>query len=213
MRKLLPFFVVHVAVWTGLILLVPGSDRVGFDRLGDASTPWVRQFHIALLAVLAIQVVFITREGWWKDVLFDESRSGRRWMWLPALLILLAAVANLFRDGVSDAPGAYWMGMSTTMALVGLTEELSFRGIFVVGVRKQDGSERAVALFSSLLFGLFHLPNWLLGQDLSITLRQVAFTSVIGLVFYALRRASGTLFSCIILHGVYDWMIIQGAFA
>lgn len=213
MKRTLLFFLVHVVTWTGLILVLPGSDRVDYDLLGDASTPWVRQFIIALLVVVLLQILFITREKMWTDVLRDRSRVARPWMWLPSLLIGLIGVIAFADAGLSDAPRSYWIGMTITMVLVGLTEEITFRGILVVGARRSGASERTVLAVSSMLFGLFHLPNWVLGQDFGITLRQVVFTAIFGAVFYSLRRASGTLAACVVLHAAYDWALIQGSFA
>lgn len=212
-KRALSFFVIHVAIWTGLVLAVPGPDRVDYDLLGDGSTPWVRQFVIALLVVLTCQVVFISRFSMWSAVLREHVRSPRRLLWLAPFLLLVAGSAVLASDGLSDAPRNYWIGMTVTMLLVGLTEEITFRGILVVGARQKFGREVSAALASSALFGLFHLPNWLLGQELSATIRQVIVTAVLGLVFYALRRVSGTLITCIVLHAVYDWMVIQGSFS
>lgn len=213
MKRAVAFFLVHITIWTGLVYVGAGSDRLDYDKLGESSTPWVRQFQIALLAVLVLQVAFLTRERWWGDVFRDTPRSARWWMWLPPVFIVLVGLALLTNEGVSDAPRSYWIGMTITMLLVGITEEITFRGILVVGARRQGSNERSVLLMSSALFGLFHFPNWILGQDLVDTLRQVIFTAVIGTAFYALRRASGTLMACIALHAAYDWVIIQGAFA
>lgn len=213
MRRAYLLFVAHFTLWTVLVLTVAGGDRIGYDRLGDGTTPWVRQFIVALLVILTLQSVFITREKWWGEVLRDRPRSGKVWMWIPPILLLIAGFSRFASDGVSDAPVSYWLGMTVTMVLVGVTEELSFRGILVVGARREWGSERKALLLSSALFGLFHLPNWWFGQDLVVTLRQVVFTAVLGMAFYALRRVSGTLVLCMILHVAYDWMLIQGSFA
>lgn len=213
MKRLLGLFAIHVIVWTGLILLIPGSDRIDYEHLGDASTPWVRQFIIALVAVFVLQCIVLTRGHLWREVFVEAPRARRLWMWLPPLLLLVAGTGALLRDGLSDAPASYWIGLTTTMVLVGITEELSFRGLLLVGARREWGSERVAVVFSSVLFGLFHLPNWLLGQDGLMTVRQVGATAVLGLVFYVLRRASGTLITCIVLHTVYDWLLIQGTFA
>lgn len=212
MRRVLGFFFLHTLVWTGLVLVLPGGDRVDYDLLGDASTPWVRQFVIALLVVLAIQIVFISREKMWSEVLRDRPRAGRFSMWLPPALVLLIGVSVLVDERISDAPIRYWIGMTATMLLVGITEEVTFRGILVVGARRRWGSEWRALLLSSVLFGLFHLPNWLLGQGLSTTIRQVIVTALMGGIFYSLRRASGTLLTCIVLHAAYDWVLIQGMF-
>lgn len=212
MKRALNVFLIHVVVWTGLVFVVAGNDRVDYDLLGDGSTPWVRQFVVALVAVLVIQIVFISREKMWGDVLRDRPRSKRWWMWLPSILVAVVALAVLLDEGISDAPTSYWIGMSTTMLLVGITEEVTFRGILVAGARRTWGSEWRALVLSSGLFGLFHLPNWLLGQDFSATVRQVIVTAVMGAVFYSLRRASGTLMTCIVLHAAYDWVLIQQMF-
>jgi membrane protease YdiL (CAAX protease family) len=213
LARVLGFFIVHVALWTGLNLVVAGDDRVGFDQLGVGSTPWVRQFHVALLAVLVVQVVYMSRRGLWGRVMAENERSTRWFLWIFPMIILVLGVITFANDGVSDAPSAYWIGMTITMLLVGTTEELSFRGIVLVEGRMALGSERRALLLSSALFGLFHLPNVLLGADLDKVLAQVVFTAIIGSGFYALRRVSGSIVPCIVLHAVYDWMLLQGSFS
>ncbi|MFM8855919.1 MAG: lysostaphin resistance A-like protein [Actinomycetota bacterium] len=206
----LGFFVVHVIVWTGLVLIAPGGDRVDYDLLGDASTPWVRQFVLPLTAVLILQSVYISRMGMWSEILRDRVRSQRKWLLLPPVLLLAAGIGVFANDGLGDASTNYWIGMTLTMLLVGVTEEITFRGIIVAGARRTWNKDGFALIASSVLFGLFHLPNWLLGQSLSMTIRQVVVTALLGMVFFALRRASGTLVTCIVLHAVYDWMIVQG---
>lgn len=212
-KRALGFFLIHVVVWTGLVLIVPGNDRVDYDELGVGSTPWVRQFIVALLVVLALQVIFISRYAMWGEVVCERVRSRRRWLWIPPVALFVIGIVALGDEGLSDAPRTYWIGMTLTMLLVGLTEEVTFRGIVVVGARRTFTRETSAMFASSALFGLFHLPNWLLGQDVGATLRQVIVTAVLGTVFYALRRSSGTLITCIVLHAAYDWMIIQSSFA
>lgn len=210
---LIGFFALHTAVWTGLNLVVAGGDRVGFDQLGLGTTPWVRQFHVALLTVLAIQILYVSRKGWWREVMVDTEKTPRKWLVVFPVLVLLAGIGKFTNDGLTDAPTAYWVGMTATMILVGTTEELTFRGILLVGGRKAFGGEAKAFLLSSALFGLFHLPNALMGQDLAKVLSQVVVTAVIGSAFYALRRTGGSLVPCIVLHAAYDWMLIQGAFS
>lgn len=212
MKRLLAIFIVHAAVWVLLVRFGPGDDRVGFDLLGDGSTPWVRQFIVALMSVLVLQVLFMSREKSWKAVFRDRPRSDRKWFWIPGAVILLLGVGRFASDGLSDAPSSYWVGMTITVLLVGFTEEVTFRGILLVEARRRWESEGWALAISSVLFGLFHLPNWYLGQDLGTTIRQVVVTAIIGSGFYALRRASGSLIPCIALHAAYDWMLIQGAF-
>ena len=210
---LLLWFLVHCTVWIGLVLVIPGGDRVDYVDLGSLETPWVRQFILPLLVVLALQVAVVTRLGWWKPVLRDEETSTRRGRaWIAPAIILLLGFARFSEDGfASEAGASFLFGVAVTMFLVGLTEELSFRGILLVGGRGALGSERSAFLFSSALFGLFHLPNMFIGADVGAALFQVVQTAVIGSALYSLRRASGGLVACVALHAVYDFFLVQGA--
>ena len=209
---LLGWFVVHVTVWIGLVKLLPGDDGVDYVDLGTLGTPWVRQFILPLLVVLVLQVVVISRLGWWRPVLRDPARSTRRWLWLPPLLIAVVGVSTLASDGFSsDAGAAYLVGCAVTMLLVGTTEELTFRGVLQVGGRRVFSREWQAAVFASVLFGLFHTPNIIIGAEVGDALVQTVATAVIGSGFYALRRVSGSLVPCIVLHAAYDFMLIQGS--
>lgn len=212
MKRALTFSLVHTVVWTTLVLLVAGDAGVDYGDIGVPSTPWVRQFVVALTVVLAMQLVYLSRTPDRSGILREPHRSTKRSAWVPPILLLLAGLGVFANDGLSDAPASWWVGMVTTMLLVGITEELTFRGILVQGLREGGSGERRVVIVSSVLFGLFHLPNFLLGQDLSTTVRQVVVTAVLGAAFHSLRRASGSLIPCMVLHAVYDWSLLQGAF-
>jgi membrane protease YdiL (CAAX protease family) len=210
MALLLGIFVVHTVLWIGLVRLLPGSDRVAFEHLGDQSTPWVRQFIIPLLAVLAFQVAVTTKLGWWRSLLRDPLRSRRRVLWVFPLLIAVAGVLVFVSNGAADAGSSYVVGLLATTMLVGITEEFTFRGLLLVGGRRVLRTERVAALATAVLFGLFHLPNIILGAEVGPTLFQVVLTAVIGSGFYALRRVSGSIIPCMVLHGVYDYLLLQG---
>lgn len=205
------WFIVHTVVWISLVRFLPGDDFVEYPDLGALGLPWMRQFVIPLLVVLALQIILITRRGWWKPVLSEDSRTTKMWMAIPPVIVAVIGLSQFIGDGLSDVPSHYWIGMSLTMLLVGTTEEISFRGILLVGGRQTFGRELYAFLFSSALFGLFHLPNVFLGQEFGPSVAQVVATAVIGSAFYCLRRISGSLIPCILLHAVYDWMLIQGS--
>lgn len=205
------WFIVHTVVWISLVRFLPGDDFVEYPDLGAIGLPWIRQFVIPLLVVLALQIILITRRGWWKAVLSEDARTTKMWMAIPPVIVVVIGLSQFIRDGLSDVPSHYWVGMTLTMLLVGTTEEISFRGILLVGGRQTFGRELYAFLFSSALFGLFHLPNVFLGQEFGPSVAQVVATAVIGSAFYCLRRISGSLIPCILLHAVYDWALIQGS--
>ena len=209
---LLGIFVAHVVIWIGLVRLVPGGDGVDYPDLGTLGTPWVRQFVIPLLVVLAFQVVVITRLGWWKSVLREPSRTTRRWLVVFPVVVFVLGLTRFLSDGFAgDAGSSYLIGCIVTMTLVGLTEEITFRGIQQVGARRVFTREWQAVVFASVLFGLFHTPNIVIGAEVGDALRQTVFTAIIGMAFYCLRRVTGSLIPCIVLHAVYDFLLIQGA--
>jgi membrane protease YdiL (CAAX protease family) len=65
-------------------------------------------------------------------------------------------------------------------------------------------------VFASVLFGLFHTPNIIIGAEVGDALVQTVMTAILGMAFYCVRRVSGSLIPCIVLHGLYDFFLIQG---
>lgn len=90
------------------------------------------------------------------------------------------------------------------MLIVGFSEELVFRGAVLVGARTAM-SERWVALFTSGLFGVFHLVSLLSGQGLGDTIVQCVGAAAFGLVMYVARRISGMLVLPMLLHAGDDF--------
>lgn len=87
--------------------------------------------------------------------------------------------------------------------LVGFAEETTFRGLFLRGLREGGRPESQAALWTSLCFGLFHLPNVLMGTGI-VGLAQVVLAATSGAVLYAIRRQSGALWPAMLAHGTWD---------
>jgi membrane protease YdiL (CAAX protease family) len=94
--------------------------------------------------------------------------------------------------------------------LVGVGEELIFRGFLLVGAR-QRFSEVGAFLLTCVLFGVIHGANALNGQAAGDTIKQVLSATVTGAAFYFTRRLSGVLVAAMLLHGLMDFSIlVQG---
>lgn len=85
---------------------------------------------------------------------------------------------------------------------VALAEELVFRGYIFNKLLEIKCSKWFAIIISSMLFGLFHLFNG--------NLFQVLMTAIIGLILCIFREKikACTLLSLIIVHGLYDGMIV-----
>jgi uncharacterized protein len=157
-----------------------------------------------------LQVLYVTREDIWTPVLRETGRTRRQWLWLPVGLLVVGAPAlTVATQGWTPAGSTYLVGVVTTVVMVGVCEELAFRGYLLVGARRTFRSEIAAVAFTSVLFGFFHLPNALLGSPMPGELVHVAQAAVLGLVFYALRRLSGTLILPLIVHAAWDLVVLQ----
>ena len=131
---------------------------VAYNDIGDSARTIAKWYVAPLAAGAVVLVVAVTVLGWWRPALFEVRRATPRWLSRTTTAMLgLLVVGSL---------------------LVGFCEELATRGVLVVGFRGSY-NEPKVWLLSTLLFGLMHLPNWLL-RSRSRSDRQVGRRSWAG---------------------------------
>jgi membrane protease YdiL (CAAX protease family) len=154
---------------------------------------------------LAASVFLLGLVAWqqWRDVGLNRLPSGRSLLlaWLPMLYIVvglgLSAVFGL------PAPGVLlWILFNTF--LVGLSEELMFRGVLLQAFRRTVSIWPAVAL-TTLAFGAIHILNVFMTGDLPTAVIQAAAAALSGLLFIALRLRTDSLWPCIVVHGLWDF--------
>jgi membrane protease YdiL (CAAX protease family) len=96
---------------------------------------------------------------------------------------------------------------------VGFNEEIRTRGLLIVGGRARFQREIHVVLLSCLFFGALHIPNALYGRSVGATIGQFVFASLVGVVYYVLRRLTGTLIVPMVLHGAWDGALFTNKFS
>lgn len=141
--------------------------------------------------------------GWWGPALRDTP-TGPRWLLVLPVLIALTALGNLLSHGFEGVEARLLLTLALGTLLVGFGEELTLRGVAVVGLRGTFG-EVGVWFFSSLLFALLHALNLFFGQSTAATLQQMIFAFAIGTALYVVRRVTGTLVICILIHAFWDF--------
>jgi membrane protease YdiL (CAAX protease family) len=191
--------VAYMAVFGGLFKL----SGVGYDDVTASADNMLKAVIIPVGVALLVFIVVTSIFGWWKPVIRDRQRAGGWVTAVPVVMIIAILIgvdyANL---GVLDASLVLSIGVGT--ALVGLSEELMYRGLVIVSFR---GSMREghVWLWSSVAFGLLHSINALLGQSVGATVRQVGFTFLIGSGMYIARRATGWILVPMVIHAAWDF--------
>jgi len=191
----LGYLAIFFATW-----IINGVD---YNRIGENALTTKLWYAFPTLFGSAFLVVAITAMGWWRMVLFDQTKSGPQWVWILPIAMAGVIVMNVLGVGPKQ-PTSELLGWSMLGAVgVGFGEEMITRGSLIVGLRSRV-SEGKVWLISSLLFSALHLPNVLFGFPLWAMPVQVLLTFIMGSGFYAIRRMSGTLILSMILHGLWD---------
>jgi membrane protease YdiL (CAAX protease family) len=182
-----------------LITVVGGRIHTGEAPLLEAvmrGLGW--PFLLAALFLLALVV-------WqqWRDVGLNRLPSGRSLLltWLPMLYIVVGLGLSV-AFGLPPAGVLAWILLNTF--LVGLSEELMFRGVLLQALRRTVSIWPAVAL-TTLAFGAIHILNVFMTGGLRTALIQSAAAALSGLLFIALRVRTGSLWPCIVVHGLWDF--------
>jgi membrane protease YdiL (CAAX protease family) len=194
----------------GYALLFLGLEKimgVGYDVIGATTGNIIRGIVIPLAAGSLVLIIVTSVLGWWRPVL-RELPSGPprppRWLLVVPVLAFIAALVGIDYGNLGNMGGAMILWLALGTAMVGFSEETTYRGLAVVAFRGRY-REVKVWLFSSILFGLLHGVNVVLGQGAGPTVRQVIFAFVIGSVFYSIRRISGTLIIPMVIHALWDF--------
>ena len=133
---------------------------------------------------------------------FRKTQPGsekRVLFYVPLLLISLL----YFVTGFNFGEGPYYAHATLLFTLaIGMAEEIYFRGI-ICGIWRETGESKAM-LISAILFALCHAMNLTGGADLTVTILQICFTFIYGMVFAILYMISKSLVPCVFLHAFHD---------
>jgi membrane protease YdiL (CAAX protease family) len=214
------------------------TKRANHGASGSRSVAFVVFVVIAIALAYAIAGGVATRLGWSQESLLAlangilavaggvalwrrgglagagiEPRPWRRALALSTPLFLPAAVTlvlALVFGGAWSAPGvATYVGLAL---LVGLAEELQFRGL-IYGALRRFGATRGVVI-SAALFGLLHTMNIARGAGVAGSLLQVVYAFAFGCAFAAALELGGRLAPLIAAHALTDlfaYLAGQGA--
>jgi membrane protease YdiL (CAAX protease family) len=197
----------HVApAWTGTQAAIACAAlqfvvTVAILKLGFAFAPSTAFGQVKLLAfasTVVVPLLLAHRLGLW-------PRLGLGWQQVrlaPVFMVALLPCALFVLLGL-HVPAGKRVGGEVLMQLVNaFGEELLFRGvIFALLARLPVG--RAIVV-NGLLFGAMHLIHGFMGASWGEAMEMAVFTAMAGMMFTAVRHASGSLWLCVLLHMVLN---------
>lgn len=207
-----------LSVWQFLALVIAylaviqgGGRLIGHGIDGDDGLETAESFlkvmliPIALSALLAIAAATWLR--WWPEIVHDR-RPVQRWVRIVPFALLVAALVGCSWGNLLDQDVELVLLLVALVCLVGFTEELMFRGIGLVTLRRMGLTEGKVALYSSVVFGAVHLSNALATGATAIL--QAAVVSFSGYMFYLTRRWATVIWPAMLVHASQDFTFLSG---
>ncbi len=207
----IPFLICCIGVY--LIIIQGGTHFLTLGREFEYSSfPTTEAIIRSTTIPVGMSVVFVVSViswlGWWKRIWCERKRLAR-WAWIVPVLMVLSIVIVTNYPLLGDVSPMMVVTLFGSVLLVGLGEELMFRGITLEAVRRVGGTtERKAALWTALIFGGVHLSN--VFTEGPGAFLQVVVASASGLLLYVALRVSGTLIVPIILHAGWDFSLFSG---
>lgn len=186
------------------IIMIGAKIEVGSGTMSQAEMVG-RQVSISLIVGFIFLSVVVAFFGWRSDVGLSPIRSAKSLLilWLPALFILgFFSVALLI--GLPPAQAFIFVAINTL--LVGISEELAFRGILFSGARSALRPIGAIAL-TSIIFGAVHVLNGITTGDWVAAAMQATAATMSGLLFIAILIRTGSIIPAMIIHWLWDFGI------
>jgi membrane protease YdiL (CAAX protease family) len=192
-------------IW-GPVDVTEGTGVVDFTALTDGIV-WQ-----ALVTAVLVGIVMILG---WADIAGFQGPLDKGGLpstyWVSAYPMIGAlgfGFAVLTSDTVSG-PVMMITVVLTLNLLVGLSEEVLFRGI-VFGALRQRHSLMISIIVSSVAFGMLHLVNLGIGQAISLTAFQVVNATALGALFCAIRLQTNSLWPPVLLHMMWNSYVMLG---
>ncbi|NED06913.1 CPBP family intramembrane metalloprotease [Streptomyces sp. SID6648] len=203
-----PWYLAVVIVYLGVI---QGLGAVVRMDTGDGKFSSVEAVARNGLVPVGVSVLFVaglvTWLGWWGEVLRYRV-PVRRWVWFVPVSMLVVAFVCI------DYPNLAQQGLGLTLCLVlfvllvGVGEELMFRGVGVHVFARAGFSEAKVALWTSVIFGMAHLTNAI--NDGSRAILQAIIVSTSGYFLYLCLRVASVILLPMLVHASWDFGLLSG---
>ena len=186
--------ILFAILWIVIYVVVCGNLRAG----GDDSP----LMTLGLAAITGAALAFVAKNGLAEHYgLTRWTKDQQRLLYLVPLWVI--ASGNLWGGVAARYQGLGLACAIVSMALVGVIEELVFRG-FLFRAMLNGGSATSAIVVSSVTFGIGHIVNLLTGHALLETSLQVVFAVAMGFVFTLVYYKGGSLLPGMLAHSLID---------
>ncbi len=165
-------------------------------------------FQIALIGVCAFSIKHYFS---WKEVVV-KNLDQKSLAWLLPLALIVATVWIIFLSDLSSLSvgSSAWnnfLFIGLVTLLVGISEELMFRGILLHSLLHSRGPRVAI-IISASLFSLLHSINIMGNHSLTNTLLQMVTTFILGVYAAGITLKVRNLVPMILFHWLWDFILV-----
>jgi membrane protease YdiL (CAAX protease family) len=207
-QKPWPISLIVLAIWVVIVLagelLQVRGQPTALEEL--ARTQIIFGVVVAALFLVAV----ITYLKWWPQVggKGPDQVSDFRLLWLPALALLILLLIVLL---IGLPPPQVLVIVVVNTLLVGISEELMFRGVLFHGASSSFSIWRTVWI-TAILFGLVHALNGFITGSFIAAVIQALLAGMAGVWMVALRIRLKTIIPLIIIHWLWDCLLFMTSF-
>ena len=187
----LQFAVLWIVLYCAVSIPIRGS-------LGDESPVMTAALALIAAGLFAFVKKFHLEEKY--GLVKWHGSAGRYLFFIPMLILM---IGNLWGGIKLSYEGTAQVFAVISMLLVGFIEEMIFRGLLFRSLLNRDSVPVAVSI-TAVTFGIGHIVNLLAGQGNMETVIQVFFAVAWGYLFTFVFYKSGSLWVCIVVHGMVD---------
>ncbi|HEL1758874.1 MULTISPECIES: CPBP family intramembrane glutamic endopeptidase [Streptococcus] len=172
------------------------------------STEFSRKF-LPFMILLAVLVLYHGIKNKKELTLYSERKPGYVF---SALLFIPVVGFGLYSIVRGFSPDLVFLILIIDTALIGIAEEVMYRGILLGAMAKKMNPLIAI-LLSSILFCTLHLLNVIGGLSVSELIGQLGSTFVMGVFLGAMYLDTRNILFPIIFHSSWDYILLSNSLA
>lgn len=198
----IPFALILLIIWATITLygsiFLAGGKEVKLDEMVSSQPS-----YSIFLACFILLVYMFTRKLT-TDVGFNSKLSIKHWIYIyPTCVISLLLLIVLWKGNVD--PATFFLVLVNTF-VVGVSEELMFRGILLNSLVQKYSYLQSIILVS-VLFGGVHVFNGFVTGDFASSTIQAFMATFSGIIFLAMRIKSINIIPAMIMHWLWDFVV------